>query len=179
MTSINASADVARATERLRPVFGDRLLLPTHNGFASATRIWNCAVTHRPVAIVRCLDNDDVRAAVLTAREYDVPLSVRGGGHDWAGRALRDGGLVLDLSGMRQVAVDTEAGTATVGGGAHIGDVSGAGQQYGLATPTGTVRTVGMAGLTSPAVTVHSAGGTGWRWTTCCAPMSYWPTAAS
>ncbi|MEU5727138.1 FAD-binding oxidoreductase [Micromonospora sp. NPDC047738] len=148
MTSINASTDVARATEQLRPVFGDRLLLPTHEGFASASRIWNCAVTHRPVAIVRCLDNDDVRAAVLTAREYDVPLSVRGGGHDWAGRALRDGGLVLDLSGMRQVAVDTGAGTATVGGGAHIGDVSGAGQQHGLVTPTGTVRTVGMAGLT-------------------------------
>jgi FAD/FMN-containing dehydrogenase len=148
VTSISASADVLRACERLRPVFGDRLLLPSDDGFVQASRIWNHAVTHQPAAIVRCLDNDEVRTAVLTAREYGVPLSVRGGGHDWAGRALRDGGLVVDLSGMRGVAVDAGAGTATVGGGVRIGDVSNAGRAHGLVTPTGTVRAVGMAGLT-------------------------------
>jgi len=59
--------------------------------------VWNGAVDRHPALVARCLDNDDVRAAVVLAREHNVPLAVRGGGHDWAGRALRDGGLVLDL----------------------------------------------------------------------------------
>ena len=77
-----------------------------------------------------------------------MPLSVRGGGHDWAGRALRPDGLVLDLSGMRRVTVDAEARVATVGGGATAADVIAAAAPHGLAAVTGTVGSVGMAGLT-------------------------------
>ncbi len=132
----------------LRRELGDRLLAPDDPAFVAATRIWNAAVPHRPAAAVRCRDAGDVRAAVRAARECGMPLSVRGGGHDWAGRALRDGGLVLDLSGMRDVRVDPAAGTAAVGGGATAADLLAAAGPHGLVTPTGVVRAVGMAGLT-------------------------------
>lgn len=147
MTSFNAGADLPRVWQQLSPVLADRLIRPDHEEFAAARRIWNAGVTHQPVAIARCLDSDEVRATVLTARDCAVPLSVRGGGHDWAGRSLRDGGLVVDLSGLRRVEVDVPAGTVTVGGGVSVGDVLRAGRPHGLATPTGTVRGVGMAGL--------------------------------
>jgi FAD/FMN-containing dehydrogenase len=84
----------------------------------------------------------------LTARDHHLPLSVRGGGHDWAGRALRPGGLVIDLTGMRQVAVDSKAQTATAGGGATAGEVIAAAASYGLVAATGTCGSIGMAGLT-------------------------------
>ena len=82
------------------------------------------------------------------AREHDLPLSVRGGGHDWAGRALSDGGLVIDLTSMRAVTVDSDAGIATAQGGATAGDVVAPARALGLAPVTGTVKAVGMAGLT-------------------------------
>lgn len=91
---------------------------------------------------------DEVRTAVLTARHCDLPLSVRGGGHDWAGRALCHDGLVIDLSAMRYAIVDPENRVATVQGGATSGDVVGAAQVHGLSAATGTVGGVGMAGLT-------------------------------
>jgi FAD/FMN-containing dehydrogenase len=78
-----------------------------------------------------------------------VPLSVRAGGHDWAGRALRDGGLVVDLTGMRRAGVDTDGRTATVQGGALTADLLAAMTPHGLATATGVVRAVGLAGLTT------------------------------
>jgi FAD/FMN-containing dehydrogenase len=92
-------------------------------------------------------DTGEVVAAVALARARRLPLSVRGGGHDWAGRAMRDGGLVIDLSAMRRVVVDPEKQIATALGGATVGDVVAAAQAYGLAPVTGTVRAVGMAGL--------------------------------
>src|SRR5262249_10619960 len=116
--------------------------------YDESRRISNCAVTSRLAIIVRCGMPTEVRSAIIAARNHHLPLSVRGGGHDWAGRALRHGGLVIDLSGMRQVAIDAEARIATVSGGATAGDVIEAAAPYELSAVTGTVGTVGMAGLT-------------------------------
>jgi len=99
--------------------------------------------------IARCATAAEVGAAVRAARDAGLPLSVRAGGHDWAGRALRDGGLVVDLTGMRGVAVDAAGRTATVQGGALTADLLAATMPYGLVTATGVVRAVGLAGLTT------------------------------
>src|SRR6516164_2171880 len=116
--------------------------------YDQARRIWNGAVDHEPALIVRAETAAEVRAAVMAGRCHHLPGSVRGGGHDWAGRALRPGGLVIDLTGMRQVAVDTETRTATVGGGATAREVIAAAAPHGLVAATGTCGSVGMTGLT-------------------------------
>ncbi|MBF9133841.1 FAD-binding oxidoreductase [Plantactinospora sp. S1510] len=139
---------VRNAVRRLRPILGDRLVTTSDPGYESTRRLWNAAVTTRPAVIARCLDADDVRTVVRTARDCGVPLSVRAGGHDWAGRALRPGGLALDLTGMNQVTVARDSATAIVAGGATAADLLAAAQPYGLVTATGVVRAVGMAGLT-------------------------------
>lgn len=113
---------------------------------AAAAAVWNGAVNHRPALVVRCETTAEVQHAVQTARKFGMPLSVRGGGHDWAGRAIRTGGLVIDLSYMREVSVHD--GIATVAGGATVEDVAATADQFGLAAATGTVGTVGMIGLT-------------------------------
>jgi FAD/FMN-containing dehydrogenase len=119
--------------------------MDTDNG---APLIWNAAVQHRPALIVRAESPRDVQEAICVAHDRGIGLSVLGGGHDWAGRALCDGGLVIDLSGMRGVTVDAGARVATVGGGAIAADVIGAAAQYGLVAAAGNVGCVGMTGLT-------------------------------
>ncbi|MGH3248842.1 MAG: FAD-binding oxidoreductase [Trebonia sp.] len=108
--------------------------------------IWNAAVTTRPAAVRRCADAKQVSEAVREARAGGLPLSVLGGGHDWAGRAVRSGGLVVDLRGMRGVEIDGDV--ATVGGGATAADLIAATVPAGRSAATGTVGAVGMAGLT-------------------------------
>jgi FAD/FMN-containing dehydrogenase len=110
------------------------------------TLIWNAAVQHRPALIVRAHSPRDVQEAIRVAHDRGLPLSVLGGGHDWAGRALCDGGLVIDLSGMRGVTVDNRV--ATVGGGTTAADVMAALAPYGLVAAAGNVGCVGMTGLT-------------------------------
>ncbi len=124
-----------------------RVLLPGPS-YDEARRTWNGAVEHRPALIVRCQTPAEVQAAVGAARHHHLPLSVRGGGHDWAGRALRHGGLVIDLTGMRQVTVDPAERVATVAGGATAGDLISAAALHHLSAATGMVGFVGMAGLT-------------------------------
>ena len=92
-------------------------------------------------------DTSDVQAALLVAHRHGIPVSVRGGGHDWAGRAIRDGGLVIDLSAMRSVRIDPVNAVAEVQGGALAADVLDAAAPYGLATAAGAVRGVGMVGM--------------------------------
>jgi FAD/FMN-containing dehydrogenase len=116
--------------------------------YDEARRVWNAAIENRPALIVRTQTPGDVQAAVLVARRHELPLSIRGGGHDWAGRAVRHGGLTIDLSEMRHVAVDPEAQVATLQGGATARDVISAAAPYGLVAATGTVGNVGMTGLT-------------------------------
>jgi FAD/FMN-containing dehydrogenase len=113
-----------------------------------APLLWNTAVDHRPALIVRARSPRDVQEAIGVARDRGMRLSVLGGGHDWAGRALRDHGLVIDLAGMRRVTVDARARVATVGGGATAADVMAAAAPYGLVAAAGNVGAVGMTGLT-------------------------------
>src|SRR5262252_413783 len=92
--------------DELRAAISDRVALPGHELYDEGSRVWNGAVRRRPAIVAFCRQPEDVQAAVRAARRHGLPLSVRGGGHDWTGRALRDGGLVIDLTGMREVAVD-------------------------------------------------------------------------
>src|SRR4051794_4164454 len=117
-------------------------------GYHAARTVWNAAVDHRPGVIARCLDSDDVRTALLIAGEHGMPLSVRAGGHDWAGRALRARGLVLDLSAMRAARIDPGAAVVEAEGGAVVADLLDPAATHGLATPAPAVRSVGMAGMT-------------------------------
>jgi FAD/FMN-containing dehydrogenase len=124
------------------------LVVTSGSAYEDTRRIWNGAVTSRPVLVVRARTQHDVQAAVRAGRGNDLPLSVRAGGHDWAGRSLRHNGLVIDLTGMRQVSVDAPTRVATVGGGATAADVIAAAAPHALSAVTGTVGSVGMAGLT-------------------------------
>ena len=113
---------------------------------AAAAAVWSGAVQHQPALVVRCGSTGDVQHAVRTARECGLPLSVRARGHDWTGRAIRPGGLVLDLRDLHAVTVHD--GVATVAGGASAEDVAVAADRYGLAVAAGTVGAVGMVGFT-------------------------------
>ncbi|HYZ31319.1 MAG TPA: FAD-binding oxidoreductase [Crenalkalicoccus sp.] len=122
--------------------------MPGHELYDEGCRVWSGAVRSRPAIVAFCKQPEDVQAAVRAARRHGLPLSVRGGGHDWAGRALREDGLVIDLTGMRDVAVDPKALVATVAGGARAKDVAVAAGAHGLVAAMGACGTVGMAGLT-------------------------------
>ncbi len=149
MTISTLSSEPARAAaHQLRTMGAGPVLVSGDVAYERARQVWNGVVDCRPALIVPCRDAHDVVAAVRTARQLDLPLSVRGGGHDWAGRALAEGGIVLDLTAMRAVSVDPAAGTALAQGGASTGDVVAAARRYGLAPVTGTVKAVGMVGLT-------------------------------
>ncbi|WP_439379636.1 FAD-binding oxidoreductase [Amycolatopsis lexingtonensis] len=117
-------------------------------GYADGVALWNGAVKHRPAIVLACTSPDDVVLGVRTAREFGLPLSVRGRGHDYAGRALADGGLTLDLRPLNEVRVDPRSATAEVGGGASADDLLAAAGEHGLVAATGTIGTVGVAGLT-------------------------------
>ena len=116
--------------------------------YARAVALFNAAVDVRPSVVVRCATTADVQAGVRASRGHGVPLSVRGGGHDFWGRAFRPGGLVLDLTDMREVRIDSNNRCATLGGGALSSDVVSAAERVGLTAVTGTAGAVGMVGLT-------------------------------
>ena len=148
MTTINMATQSASAVARdLRAVMQGKVVLAGENAYHHVQRIWNGAVDHRPAVFALCETVADVQASVRIARAHNLPLSARGGGHDWAGRALRHGGLVIDLTCMRHVEVDAAAKIATVAGGATGTDVSAAVTPHGLAAVTGNVGAVGMAGF--------------------------------
>ena len=124
-----------------------RLSMPGDDRYVAATAIWAKPSGAMPRAVVRCRTAQDVQSAIRAVRDCDLPLSVRGGGHDWAGRALCDG-IVIDLSGMNSVVIEPATRTAQISGGARAGDVVDAADPLGLAPVTGSVGTVGMTGLT-------------------------------
>ena len=111
-------AVVTGASDELRAAITGRVALSRHELYDEGSRVWNGAVQRRPAIVAFCEQPGFVQAAVRAARRHGLPLSVRGGGHDWAGRALCDGGLVIDLTRMRDVAADPRALVATVSGGA-------------------------------------------------------------
>ncbi|MFN3653683.1 MAG: FAD-binding oxidoreductase [Armatimonadota bacterium] len=131
------------------------LVVPSDEAYDGARQIWNGMIDKHPAAILQCAEAGDVIHAVCYAREAGMLLAVRGGGHNVAGNALCDGGLVIDLSRLRAVHVDAVRHRAIVEGGATLGDVDAATQAHGLATPLGINSTTGVAGLTL-------GGGFGW-----------------
>src|SRR2546430_1565807 len=109
---------IERTLHRLEQQRPGRVSRPGDDGYAATTAIWAKPVGDLPRAVVHCETPQDVQAAIRAARTCDLALSVRGGGHDWAGRALCDG-LVIDLRGMSHVSADLGNRTATIGGGAR------------------------------------------------------------
>jgi len=120
---------------------------PGEERYVAATAIWAKPVGLMPRMVVHCRTIPDIQLAIAAACSAGLALSVRGGGHDWAGRALCDG-LVLDLSGMRDVHVSPDRRSARISGGARAVDVLAATDPLGLAAVTGSCSAVGMAGLT-------------------------------
>ncbi|MEY9157998.1 FAD-binding oxidoreductase [Bradyrhizobium japonicum] len=142
---LEKTQDIDGALRRLSGQLEGRISTEGDEGYKAACAIWAKPVGRQPRAIVHCRAPQDIQFAVAAARSADLPLSVRGGGHDWAGRALCDG-IVLDLGGMRDVVV--EADIAWVSGGSRASDLLAATDPLGLAAVTGSCSTVGMAGLT-------------------------------
>jgi FAD/FMN-containing dehydrogenase len=124
-----------------------RMSRPGDDGYTVATTIWAKPVGLMPRAVAHCRTAQDVQLAVRAARDADLPLSVRGGGHDWAGRALCDG-IVIDLTAMNDVALSPDYRSAWISGGARTSDVFAVTDPRGLALVTGSCSSVGMTGLT-------------------------------
>ena len=137
-----------RDTGALRARFRGALLRPGQEGYDEARRVWNGAIDRHPALIARCAGADDVVEAVRYARERELPVSVRGGGHAVAGHAVCDGGLMIDLSLMKSVRVDPHARTARAAGGLLWRELDAATQQHGLATTGGIISHTGIGGLT-------------------------------
>lgn len=136
------------AVEALSGSFRGSIVLPDHADYPAACTVWNGMIRRRPALVARCRGVADVMDALAFARTHDLPVAVRGGGHNVAGSAVCDDGVVIDLSGMRSVRVDRHAGTVRVEGGAMWADVDRETQRFGLAAPGGVVSTTGVAGLT-------------------------------
>ena len=143
------------AAAALRPNVTGTLVLPTDASYDSVRRVHNGLIDRRPAIILQCRGTADVQAAVRAAREHGLEIAVRGGGHNVAGNAMCDGGLVIDLSLMRGVQVDPKVRRVRAQGGTTWGDYNRETQLYGLATTGGVVSTTGIAGLTL-------GGGLGW-----------------
>jgi len=138
----------AEALQRFAEAVRGDVLRPGEEGYDDARAIWNGLIDRRPALIVQCTGAADVVDAVNLAREQGLVLSIKGGGHNVAGNAVNDGGVVIDLSRMRGVHVDASTGTVRAQGGATWGDCDRETQLFGLAVPGGVVSTTGIAGLT-------------------------------
>jgi len=146
---------LVKPIEALRSRLKGEVLLPGNEAYESARKIWNATIDKHPAVIVRCFTTTDVVHAVNFARDARYLLAVRGGGHNIAGNALVDDGVVIDLSGMKAASVDQGARRATIEAGATLAEFDAATQAHGLATPLGINSTTGIAGLTL-------GGGFGW-----------------
>ena len=143
------------AVDALRAVIEGTVSLPGETGYDEAVNIWNGAVTRRPAVVASCSSSSDVAAALAFAQGEGLEVSVRGGGHNYAGFALTDGGLMVDLTPMKAVSVDPATRRVRCGGGTTWGELDAATQAHGLAVPGGFISHTGVAGLTL-------GGGLGW-----------------
>ena len=151
MATILDDANIGNLSERISGA-----VLARHDpGYDQARAVHNGLVDRKPALIVRCLTADDVVAALAFARRAQLEVSVRGGGHNVAGRAVADGGVMIDLALMKGITVDPAARTATVEGGVVWAELNDAAAAHGLATTGGNVSTTGVAGYTL-------GGGLGW-----------------
>jgi FAD/FMN-containing dehydrogenase len=133
---------------RLRSSFRGEIVTPDDASYDAARSVWCATVDKRPALVVRPVDAADVATAIRFARDEDLVIAIRGGGHSIDGFSSCDGGMVLDLSRMRGATVDPVAQTARTNGGAHLLDLDRAAQEHGLVCPVGTVGHTGVAGLT-------------------------------
>jgi FAD/FMN-containing dehydrogenase len=131
----------------LRDAISGVVSLPGEPAYDAAVAIWNGVIERRPAVVASCTSNSDVAAALAFARGSGLEVSVRGGGHGYAGLALCDGGLTIDLSPMKAVRVDPDAQRVRCGGGVTWGELDAATQEHGLAVPGGFISTTGVAGL--------------------------------
>jgi FAD/FMN-containing dehydrogenase len=152
MTGVQPATDqmsrIEDAMHSLQESFRGPLLRPGDAEYDEARTVWNAMIDRKPAIIAQCTGTDDVIAVVNAAREHGLLLSIHGGGHNVAGNAVCDGGLMLDCSLMKGIAVDAEARTARAEAGVLWGEFDAATQEHGLATTGGTVSTTGIAGLT-------------------------------
>ena len=145
----------ANAREQLKGIVKGSVLIPDDSRYEEARQIWNAMVDRRPALIVQCAEADDVAPAIAFARNNNLEISIRGGGHNIAGNALCDRALTIDFSNMKNVRVDAAKKRAYVEPGATLAELDQATQVHGLATPVGINSTTGIAGLTL-------GGGFGW-----------------
>jgi FAD/FMN-containing dehydrogenase len=145
---MQAAAAAVRVGDTLASLLRGQVVRPQDPTYDEVRRLHNGMIDRRPALIVRCSGAADVLHCVRAARENDLPVSVRGGGHGVAGFAVCEGGLMIDLSAARGVRVDCERRTARASGGAMWGDFDHETQAFGLATTGGVVRATGIAGLT-------------------------------
>jgi FAD/FMN-containing dehydrogenase len=141
--------------EGLKAGVRGQVLLPSDGAYESARRIWNATIDRHPAVIVQCATTSDVVRAVNFARDNGLVLAIRSGGHNIAGNAICDDGVVIDLSQMKAATVDPKTRRATIEAGATLADLDAATQAHGLAVPLGINSTTGVAGLTL-------GGGFGW-----------------
>lgn len=148
--------DLAKAEiDSFRASFKGEALTPGDGGYDQARAIWNGAIDRKPAIIARCVDAAQVAEAIRFARRLRLEIAVRGGGHNYAGHAVCDGGLMIHLGDMKSVSVDVAGRRVSCGGGATWADVDAATQAHGLAAPGGFISHTGVAGLTL-------GGGIGW-----------------
>jgi FAD/FMN-containing dehydrogenase len=151
---VSTSLDPKLVTELAEKVFGP-VLGPEDAKYDDARALYNGLIDRRPALIVRCRTKDDVAAALALARQAGLEVSIRGGGHNVAGRAVTDGGLMIDLAEMKGIAIDPDNATATAEGGVIWVELNAAAAEHGLAVTGGLISTTGIAGYTL-------GGGLGW-----------------
>ena len=149
-TTLDSTVVADLAGQVSGPVLG-----PHDAGYDAARALYNGLVDRRPALIVRARTTDDVVAALAVARRAGLEVSIRGGGHNVAGRAVTDGGVMVDLAEMKEITIDPERATATAGGGVIWGELNDSAAEHGLAVTGGVVSTTGIAGYTL-------GGGLGW-----------------
>ena len=145
MSNVTSPASAARQEVAS---FEGRLIGPEDADYDEARKVYNAMIDKRPALIARCAGPDDVAKTVAFARDHDLLVAVRGGGHNGAGLGTCDDGVVIDLSPLKEVEVDPQARTVRVGGGCTWGEVDRATNEHGLATPSGIISTTGVGGLT-------------------------------
>jgi FAD/FMN-containing dehydrogenase len=145
----------SKIAEQLERRLPGQVLTPTHADFAAARKVYNGMVDRKPALIVKCRDTSNVVDTVRCARAQGVPISIRGGGHNFVGKAVLEDGLMIDLSGMKSISVDVEQSKARAQTGLKLGEFDCVTQKHGLMTPLGVASTTGIGGLTL-------GGGYGW-----------------
>ena len=158
-TTIGADTVLNEATlQGFKAGLSGELLRSSDGDYDDARKVWNGMIDKRPALIARCAETDDVVQCVRFAREHDLLVSVRGGGHNYAGNLVCDDGLVTDLSPMKGIRVDPDRRIAKAEAGLKLGEFDSETQKFGLATTLGVNTDTGIAGLT-----LGGGSGFGWR----------------